>query len=463
MGRFWQSALTLIGVAAFIFGWLGLGSVTPVISAGVLPGSPPTPYLRFQPATDPIATALVVHGLNASKEVMQTLGMALADAGFDAYAIDLPGHGDSEAPFESDTAIRTIEDALDTFETTPIVVGHSMGAAFVADIAPTRRLHTIVLYSPAPIPVGDLGRGRLLVVTGAYDPPRFNEFIPGLLGGSRGSSEWWLFPEGGHSGALFNPTRLAMVAEWMGGDRGGLRTSARFGWLALMAAGSLLAGVGLLPRTRKGLSAASVPAIDIRRTLVSYVVMGGAAILILRLVVPLRWLDLFATDYLMSFVLLAGLAGWRGRAVRTRLRATMIGVAGAAFAILVLTLGVGSYLIHALPSGEQWGRFPILAAASLPLFIADELDLRQIAPAWKRAAVVILTRMILWATLVTGVLFLNTESMFLVMITHLVVLFWFALWWVGGLIRNATGEPVSAAIFSALVQGWVFAALFVTI
>ena len=166
MGRIGRAAWALAGAAAFIVGWLGLGSAV-------------------------LATALLVHGLNSSKEFMQTIGMALADAGFDTYAIDLPGHGDSNAAFDSDETRRAVESVLDSFRVTPIVVGHSMGASILADIAPTRRFHSMVLLSPAPIPVGNLGRGRLLVVTGALDPPVINEFIPELLGGAEGSSEWW--------------------------------------------------------------------------------------------------------------------------------------------------------------------------------------------------------------------------------------------------------------------------------
>ncbi len=460
-----RAAWALAGAGAFIVGSLGLGSAMPDVTAGVFSGSPPTPYLRFEPEADPVATALLVHGLNSSKEFMQTIGMALADAGIDAYAIDLPGHGDSKAAFDSDETRRAVEIVLDSFRVTPIVVGHSMGASILADIAPTRRFHSMVLLSPAPIPVGDLGRGRLLVVTGALDPPVINEFIPELLGGAQGSSEWWVFPAVGHSGTLFSPTRLAMVADWMGGSAGDLRTSTRFGWLALMAAGGVLAGLGLLARPRVGPAPASEPptAPDLGRTLVSYVAAGGAAIIILRFVVPLRWLGLFTTDYLMSFVLLAGLACWRGRGIPSSVRGVMIGIVGAAYTIGVLALGVGSHVFHMLPSGEQWARFPILAAVSLPLFLADELDLRRIAPAWKRAVMVTLTRMILWAAVLTGVLLLNTESMFLVLITHLAVVFWLVLWWLAGFIRNATGDPVGTALFSALVQGWVFATLFVTI
>jgi hypothetical protein len=50
-----------------------------------------------------------------------------------------------------------------------------------------------------------------------------------------------------------------------------------------------------------------------------------------------------------------------------------------------------------------------------------------------------------------------------VLITPLVVAFWIALWFATGVVHRHTRSPLAAAIFAALVQGWGFAAWFVTI
>jgi uncharacterized membrane-anchored protein YitT (DUF2179 family) len=59
------------------------------------------------------------------------------------------------------------------------------------------------------------------------------------------------------------------------------------------------------------------------------------------------------------------------------------------------------------------------------------------------------------------VLIVNRQSAFLVLLGHLVVLFWIALWFVTWAVRKRT-DPVTAAVFASIVQGWGFAAIFVT-
>jgi hypothetical protein len=56
---------------------------------------------------------------------------------------------------------------------------------------------------------------------------------------------------------------------------------------------------------------------------------------------------------------------------------------------------------------------------------------------------------------------INLSDAFLVLITHFIVLVWIMLWFVGELVRRRTQNPVATAVFTALVQAWVFAAIFV--
>jgi hypothetical protein len=72
-------------------------------------------------------------------------------------------------------------------------------------------------------------------------------------------------------------------------------------------------------------------------------------------------------------------------------------------------------------------------------------------------------RALIWAAVLTGVILLNPEAAFLVLVTHLIVAAWVPLWALAGLVGAWTGEAGAAALFAALVQGWVFSALFVTI
>jgi hypothetical protein len=55
----------------------------------------------------------------------------------------------------------------------------------------------------------------------------------------------------------------------------------------------------------------------------------------------------------------------------------------------------------------------------------------------------------------------NRQAAFLLLLTHLIILFWIFLWFAAGLVRRRT-DPFAAALFAAILQGWLFAALFIT-
>jgi len=89
----------------------------------------------------PTGTALLAHGITASKETMLRLAESLAMDGFECCVIDFPGHGDSQASFTT----YTVEDALvagalaldaRSGEHEPpqvdVFVGHSFGAGRAA-------------------------------------------------------------------------------------------------------------------------------------------------------------------------------------------------------------------------------------------------------------------------------------------------------------------------------------------
>jgi hypothetical protein len=63
----------------------------------------------------------------------------------------------------------------------------------------------------------------------------------------------------------------------------------------------------------------------------------------------------------------------------------------------------------------------------------------------------------------TGVLLFSRESAFLVLLLGLLLLFWVALWLFTSLVRRNVQNSAATALFAALVQGWMFAAWFVTI
>src|SRR5262249_15694215 len=153
--------------------------------------------------------------------------------------------------------------------------------------------------------------------------------------------------------------------------------------LFLMGASSISLGIATLPsslrrgpseakRGGQGLSIPDLPDILFTDLIVLYVVAGGAACLLSGVIVVTRWLQLFATDYLIGFLLIAGLVvclrrPWFQFAKEPLLRAVLAAI----YVIVVPGFLVFSQFAHMTLSDGRWWRFPIIAAAGLPLFLAD--------------------------------------------------------------------------------------------
>lgn len=98
--------------------------------------------------------ALLVHGLGSSGALMWRLGDALADAGWNATAVDLRGHGDaprsldySVAAYGADLAV-TLPEGGGAWDA---VIGHSLGgaASTVAAASAAEWTRRLVLIDPA--------------------------------------------------------------------------------------------------------------------------------------------------------------------------------------------------------------------------------------------------------------------------------------------------------------------------
>jgi hypothetical protein len=236
--------------------------------------------------------------------------------------------------------------------------------------------------------------------------------------------------------------------------------------LGLMFGGGILLGLVLLPRRPKQRRNVLVPATGV---ILAYVAAFAIAIVVLHFVMVVRWVRLFTADYMVSFWFVAGIAlvafvALRRPALeRSTRRIVLTGLATAAYVIVVLGLFSGSHLIHMTLSEGRWWRFPIIAAASFPLFWFDEVAVRPFGKVWRTVALGILTRLLLTAGIAMGILTLNRESGFFVLLTGMMLMFWITLWLATEIVSRHLQNPLAAALFAALVQGWMFAAWFVTI
>ncbi|HEX4998666.1 MAG TPA: alpha/beta fold hydrolase [Terriglobia bacterium] len=433
---------------------------------GVFQVDPPTPYVHYSPVGQSRGRVLVVHGLDASKELMNLFSQSLVDAGFEVYAIDLPGHGDSTVPFNGIVARNAVAAVLDTLTEPVIVAGHSMGAALLLDLANERDFSNMVLLSPAPTPVNRIRAQRALIIAGQFDIPRIRAFASELETAGEGEVRVQIAPWTGHTGAVFHPSLQKEIAEWLGGDVESIRSGWRLTLLAGMIISALLLGVALLssgPVPEFGEHARAAPAIA------RYAMAGVFATLACAAAPPLfSWVRLFATDYVVGFALLAGIAllVMRGRPARPPgtpfLEASAIALLAAVYVIVAPGLWAGGNALHLAPQEPRWWRLPLIAAALLPLLISDEIHIRPIRPWWKAAAIALATRLMLAAFLVTGALTFNRGSAFVVVVMHLIVALWMVLWFAGEFIYRRTQNPLATALFAAIVQAWIFAAVFVT-
>lgn len=450
-------ALTLVFFAAGV----AYSRLPGTRQSGVFEIDPPTPYFRYSNG-NPKGRILVVHGLDADKDTMNMFSYGLADAGFEVFSIDLPGHGASQSPFNAVLAQQAVARVLDKLGSGTSALGHSLGGAFLLDFADEHPLDNLVLFSPAPTPVEKIEARRVLVFVGQFDIGRFRAFASQVAGVSEGKSDFKDVPWAGHSGALFRPGVIRLVADWLGGDSSRIQTSKRFALLLLMFVSSAAAGIVLLGSSKPS-PLPSPPLFDGKTVILSYAGAAWASAAVLAFAHVAGWLHLFATDYLMGFFFIAGsilcLGGIR---IRVAPRSLLIAVVAAAYVIVIPGLLVASEFVQlTLPAGRWW-RFPAIFFLGLPLAVADEFLIRPLRSRWKRPLLFLLTRLLFNATIVAATLIWSRDSAFLFLIVYILVLFWFALWLAGGVLRRRLQDAFATAVFIAILQAWLFAALFVT-
>jgi alpha-beta hydrolase superfamily lysophospholipase len=98
---------------------------------------------RAYPAVNPIGAAILIHGSVGSSADVHEIAKALRDAGIDAYAPDMRGHGAS-GPRGDIAYIGQLEDDLGDFldtldrqgvPTRRVLIGHSAGGGFALRVA----------------------------------------------------------------------------------------------------------------------------------------------------------------------------------------------------------------------------------------------------------------------------------------------------------------------------------------
>lgn len=111
--------------------------------------------LAFDRAGPPGRPVVLLHGIGGGRAIWRGTVDALAAAGFDAIAVDLPGYGDSRqrAPGGVDAMAASVVGLIDALGLDrAAVVGHSMGGMVAQALAASHpgRLNALVLACTSP-------------------------------------------------------------------------------------------------------------------------------------------------------------------------------------------------------------------------------------------------------------------------------------------------------------------------
>jgi len=329
-----------------------------VRTATVVSGVPVT-VLAPDGAVGRLPGVVVAHGFASSSTIMESLGVALARAGYVVAMPDFRGHGENAAPLPlgPDGTVRAdvLQDDLsvvvDWLALQPEVdpehlglVGHSMGAGAVvrfavADATGPQRIDATVavsLPSADDVPEGDAAVPRdLLLMWGSAERPIFEAageealkagYPDGVVGQSYGSGAdgtargTVVVPGVEHIGIVFSPVAAQQMVDWLdstvavGSTGHTVAPDSKVLWLLVLLIG---ATVGFVPLARLAFGARRAepsehaPVVRARwvipATVASALVasLGGALLVGRPALLPLS-----VADYTVVWFGVAGLVGW---------------------------------------------------------------------------------------------------------------------------------------------------------
>jgi dienelactone hydrolase len=254
----------------------------------VVDGVPVTTLLADPGTRSPVA--VVAHGFAGSAQLMDSIGIGLARAGYATVLLDFTGHGTNGERLPLDGTSPTT-DVLDADLGAVVawaqmqpwadparigLVGHSMGAGAVVRYAVTDArgagviTSTVALSLPSadPVPSGEPTVPRnLLLLVGANEQQRFTDAALGAVtaaypgaelgesfgssvdGSARGSE---VIPRADHITILFSTDALQQTVDWFDSSVGAPSSGHRvggssIGWLLVLTVG---AAIGFVPLAR---------------------------------------------------------------------------------------------------------------------------------------------------------------------------------------------------------------------
>jgi len=200
--KLWQIIFAIVGLVLLALGshWIRVAEL-PKQEIWLNAGGCQTPMTVLDPPADvkPAGSVVLLHGLSANRRLMMYLAEDFAGHGFRAYALDLPGHGDSRDAFSfaraQDCATAAVESLIRSGQLDPqktILLGHSMGGAIAIRMADRDPVAATIALSPAPMNAPQRMPANLLVFSASADLGILKRVAQGLAdsaGGERTAPE----------------------------------------------------------------------------------------------------------------------------------------------------------------------------------------------------------------------------------------------------------------------------------
>ncbi len=482
---------------------LELGSSGVLIERLQLADAYDTPAIHYSPAPGLRSgvVAVLVHGHQCNKAMMAQLARSLAVRGVEAYAIDLPGHGESQRTFAPDRASSAAASAvaaiLERSNVSPaklVLIGHSFGAVALGPQALHRDLLATVFLGPGQ--TDGLSRRRpnnALIITAGHDydfikrdsQAMYDELTageskaPGNLVGDFQQQDarlWEEIPDAEHISLLFDPRVFRQVAEWI--DRAAGNTivlqssdssgAARRAALAALALSLVLAALIARFAGNAGIAGAGEPARNWVRPAIAIFAALYFAVIVTQAWVPLRFLHLEEGEILVSLMAVSGILGLAFLAplddkitCRAGLPDALVAVALflATYALALVTIDREFYTLRI--AADDWKRLSTLgvtAAAAVPFFLLQEEWLRRLQGASGRrlrqfalagGGVLVLAVAVGASLYFVGARLYRFNAALAGLLVYCAV--------ASAILRAASKNTAAGVLYASLVTGWIVA------
>jgi pimeloyl-ACP methyl ester carboxylesterase len=520
--KLWQIILAIIGVVFLALGsrWIRVAEL-PKQELWLDAGGCHTPMTVLDPPADvkPAGSVVLLHGLSANRRLMMYLAEDFAGHGFRAYALDLPGHGDSRDAFSfahaQDCATAAVESLIHSGQLDPkntILLGHSMGGAIAIRMADRDPAAATIALSPAPMTMPQRMPANLLVFSASADLgilKRVAQSLSDAAGGERIAPEDFVqqrafelrrLPRSTHT-SLLSDRRVAHDSEkWametlfpdIAADtltlNLDLATYETFGKGRRRLAGGVLGFLGILllfPMVvtlasklapPSAATASAAPQIEspgnhpsARLLLGEGALCAMVGVLVLVLGVPLKFLHLYTGAYLASLLLIVGILllifnfGFAMEYASLHIKPLAV----AAILAFATFLAIGAWLNWQLDdawlNAPRWLRFAGLLPVTWIYCFAEEVALGPVHHGLERTvrfAVFLLLRLELFlACTLAWYLFASGQVLIPLLFVFLAA-FSILQRLATDALRVRTGSATAAALFGAILASWFIAGVF---